>query len=118
MSGWNTIQRIRRLEEQATGLGLKFTNYKHDDMHGEHLALVPKDQGALPVYSRDAILFAGTLEAAAYWMQGVEWARNYDRMTINKNMDKQRERKEQDERGRQLMRTLKEGKLVTGDKND
>ena len=109
MSGWNTIRKIRNLEERADKLGLKFTAYKHDDMYGENVALIPKDSDALPIYSRDAVMFAGSLEGAAYWMQGVLWAREYDRLAVDRNLDKKRERKEQDERNKQLIKTLKDG---------
>jgi len=111
MSGWNHIRQIRKLEERADLLGMKFTAYKHDDMYGENVALVPKDRDALPIYSRDAELFAGSLEHADRFMQGVLWAREYDRMTIDRKMDDKRKRKEQDERNRQLMRMLKDEKL-------
>jgi len=39
------------------------------------------------------------------------WAREYDRMTIDRNLDKKRERKEQDERNMQIAKILKEEKL-------
>ena len=109
MAGWNQIQQVRKLEERADKLGLKFTAYKHDDMYGENVALIPKDSDALPIYSRDAVMFAGSLEGAAYWMQGVLWAREYDRLAVDRNLDKKRERKEQDERNKQLIKTLKDG---------
>ena len=48
MSGWNTIKTIRRLEERADKLEMKFTNNHHDDIYGETIALVPKDSDALP----------------------------------------------------------------------
>jgi len=111
MSGWNQIQQVRKLEERADKLGLKFTAYKHDDMYGESVALIPKDSNALPIYSRDAVMFAGSLEGAAYWMQGVMWAREYDRLTIDRKMDEKRERKEQDERNKQMVKILKEEKV-------
>ena len=111
MSGWNTIRKIRNLEERADKLGLKFTAYKHDDMYGENVALVPKDKDALPIYSRDAVLFAGSLEGADKFMQGVLWARDYDSMVIDKKMDDKRVRKEQDERNKQMVKILKEEKL-------
>jgi hypothetical protein len=111
MSGWNTIQQVRKLEERADKLGLKFTAYKHDDRYGDNVALVPKDNDALPIYSRDAVMFAGSLEGAGYWMQGVMWAREYDRMNTDRNLDKKRERKEQDERNMQIAKILKEEKL-------
>ena len=109
MSGWNTIKTIRKLEERADLLGMRFTAYKHDDLYGENVALVPKDQYALPIYTRDAVLFAGSLEAADKFMQGVLWAREYDRMTVDRNLDAKRVRKEQDERNRQMLKTLKDG---------
>ncbi|CAB4221369.1 hypothetical protein UFOVP1636_271 [uncultured Caudovirales phage] len=115
MAGWNTIQTIRKLEERADLLGLKFTSYKHDDMYGENVALVPKDRDALPIYSRDAVMFAGTLEHADRFMQGVLWARDYDTMVVDKNLAVKRERKEQDERNRQLLKMIKVVKPVTGD---
>ena len=111
MSGWNQIQQVRKLEERADKLGLKFGAYKHDDMYGESVALIPKDSNALPIYSRDAVMFAGSLEGAAYWMQGVMWAREYDRMAVDRHLDKKRERKEQDERNKQMVKILKEEKL-------
>ena len=111
MSGWNQIQQVRKLEERADKLGLKFSQYKHDDSFGANVALIPKDQDALPIYTRDAELFAGTLEGAAYWLQGIAWAREYDRMVIDRKMDAKRARKEQDERNKQLVKMLKDEKL-------
>ena len=113
MSGWNQIQQVRKLEERADKLGLKFGAYKHDDMYGESVALIPKDSNALPIYSRDAVMFVGSLEGADCWMRGVLWAREYDRMAVDRNLDKKRERKEQDERNQQLAKTLKDGKMPT-----
>ena len=111
MSGWNTIQQVRKLEERADKLGLKFGAYRHDDSFGANVALIPKDSDALPIYSRDAVMYVGTLEGADSWMRGVLWAREYDRMTIDRKMDEKRERKEQDERNKQLAKILKEEKL-------
>ena len=116
MSSWNTIKTIRRLEERADKLGMKFTNNRHDDIYGELVALVPKDSDALPIYCRDAQLFVGTLESAASWMQGVLWARDYDSMVIDKKLDDKRKRKEQDERNRQLVRILKNEKIALVEK--
>jgi hypothetical protein len=115
MSGWNTIQRIRNLEEKIDLLGFKFAKSKHGDWTDSHgaLSLVPKDLDALPMYSRDAELFVGSLERLEDWLAGVQWARDYDRM-CKISTDKAREAAEQKERNRQLMRTLKEGKRVEG----
>ena len=111
MAGWGTIRRIRDLEQRAELLGMRFTAYKHDTVYGENIALVPMDQDALPIYTRDAVLFAGSLEAADQFMQGILWARNYDSMVVDKNIDAKRARKEQQERNQQLIRRLSDKKL-------
>ena len=115
MAGWNTIERIRRIEEQIDKLGFKFSKSKHSDWSEDHgaLSLVPKDHEALPIYSRDAELFVGSLERLEDWMAGVRWAREYDMMLKLSDEDK-RDKAEQKEKNRILMRTLKEGKRVEG----
>lgn len=115
MSGWNTIQRVKRIEEEIDKLGFKFAKSKHTDWSEDHgaLSLLPKDHDALPMYTRDAELFVGSLERLEDWINGVRWAREYDRMLKISDDDK-RVKAEQKERNRQLMRTLKEGKRVEG----
>jgi hypothetical protein len=115
MAGWNTIERIRRLEEQIDKLGFKFAKSKHSDWSEDHgaLSLRPKDPDALPIYSRDAELFIGSIERLEDWLAGVRWAREYD-MMLKLSDEKKRTAAEQKERNRQLMRTLKEGKRVEG----
>ena len=109
MTGWNQIRQIRKLEERADMLGMKFAPYRHNDYNEDNVSLIPKDQDSLPIYTRDAILFAGSLEGADQFMQGVMWAREYDRMVVDRNIDAKRVRKEQDERNRQMLKTLKDG---------
>ena len=70
------------------------------------VALKPRDE-CLPVYSRDAEVFVGTLEALEHWLQGLHFARKYDSMLMGKNFDAQRQRKEQDYRNRQLLNKIK-----------
>ena len=115
MSGWETVQRIKRVEQLIDELGFKFAKSKHSDWSDSHgaLSLKPKDPDALPIYNRDAELFIGTVERLEDWLAGVQWAREYDRM-LKLTDDKKRTAAEQKERNRQLMRTLKEGKRVEG----
>jgi hypothetical protein len=54
-------------------------------------------------------VFVGTIEELEMWLRGLQWARNYDRMLFGLRHDKNRERKEQDERNRQLVAILKTG---------
>jgi len=115
MSGWNTIERVRRLEEIVDALGFKFAKSKHSEWNNDHgsLCLKPKDPDALPIYNRDAELYVGSIEGLETWLAGVRWAREYD-MMLRLSDDKKRSAAEQKERNRQLMRTLKEGKRVEG----
>ena len=118
MAGWNTIERIRRIEEAVDKLGFKFSKSKHSDWSDDHgaLSLVPKDHEALPIYSRDAELFVGSLERLEDWLAGVRWAREYD-MMLRLSNDTKRARREQDERNKNLLNSIKEGKLVQGTAN-
>lgn len=108
MSGYNAILKIRRIEEQVSKLGFQLAhaqnNYQNE--FGDVVALVPKDIDSVPIYARDAEIFIGTLEQLDIWLRGVEWARNYDRM-LGVGDDKKRERKEQDERNRRIVKILK-----------
>jgi hypothetical protein len=115
MSGWNTIERIRRIEKQIDALGFKFSKSKHSAWSDDHgaLSLVPKDPDALPIYSREAELFIGSVERLEDWLAGVRWAREYD-MMLKLGDDKKRAAAEQKERNRQLMRVLKDGRRVDG----
>jgi hypothetical protein len=111
MSGWNTIQRMKRVEQAVDELGFKFSKSKHSDWTEDHgaLSLVPKDTEALPIYSRDAELFVGSLERLEDWLAGVKWARDYDTM-LHISDDNKRARKEQDVRNKSLLTKIKEAK--------
>jgi len=115
MAGWNTIEQIRNVEKQIDELGFRFAKSKHSDWSDDHgaLSLKPKDPNALPIYSRDAELFIGTVERLEDWLAGVRWAREYD-MLLRLSDEKKRSAAEQKERNRQLMRMIKEGKRVEG----
>jgi hypothetical protein len=115
MSGWETIQKIKRVEQLIDELGFKFAKSKHSDWSDNHgaLSLKPKDPDALPIYSRDAELFIGSVERLEDWLAGVRWAREYDSM-LKLSDETKRTKAEQKERNRQLMRTLKEGKRMEG----
>lgn len=111
MSGYNTVLKIRRLEEKCNQLGFMFCHAKHyHHEFGDVIALKPKDIDSLPIYSRDAELFIGTLEELEYWVRGVEWAREYDNM-LNVSNSKKREDKEQLVRNRKLFSILKNEKI-------
>jgi hypothetical protein len=112
MTGYSDILRIKRLEKEAHEMGFRLGNPKNGHYsreYGDLIAVFPRDD-KLPVYSRDAELFTGTLESLEIWMRGVEWARQYDLLLKVSNTEK-RERKEQDERNRQIVSHLKNEEL-------
>ena len=114
MSGYNLIRKIRYLEEECDKLGFKITSTKdYVNIYGDVVALKPKAD-CLPIYSRDAELFVGTIEDLERWIQGFHFARKYDSMLFGTKHDTNRDRKEQDLRNKKLMDTIKEGKLQDG----
>lgn len=107
MAGYSLVQKIRRLEQNLDQLGLIMCNGSHYYRdYGDVVAVRPKDADSLPVYSRDAELFVGTIEALEHWIQGIEWARNYDRMLFGRRHNDNRARKEQQYRNEELVKIL------------
>ena len=112
MSGYNTVLKIRRLEQEIDALGFRWGNSKHGSWgsreYGDVIALYPKDEESLPVYSRDAELFIGTIEEMEVWLRGFQKCQEYHRMLIGRNFEEKVKRKEQDYRNQQLLRKIKE----------
>ena len=112
MSGYNLVRKIKFLEEECDKLGFKMCQAQHFQKEfGDLLALKPKDIESLPPYSRDAEIFIGTLNDLERWLQGIEWARKYDRMLFGVKHDEKRVRKEQDFRNEVLVKILKSEKV-------
>lgn len=113
MSGYNTILKCERIKERADKLGFMLCYPKHGwgEVRGDYVAIKPKDQDSLPIYSRDAELFSGTIDDLNSFFAGLEWARDYDRMLKVSN-EKKRERKEQDVRNAMTIQRLKSEKVL------
>lgn len=111
MSGYHTVIKIRRLEQEIDALGFRWGNSKRGAYggydYGDVVALFPKED-SLPIYSRDAELFTGTIEQLDIWLQGFKQAREYDRMLMGKTHETKRTRFEQDYRNRELMKKIKQ----------
>jgi hypothetical protein len=113
-TNWSKLQQIKRVEELATSLGFELTagrdTWQRDG--GNLIYLVPLDD-KLPHYSRGAEIYQGTIEDISIWLDGLKWAHEYDEM-IKLSSDKKRAEREQVERNRQLLKTIKTGKLAQG----
>jgi hypothetical protein len=107
MLGYNNILKVRRFEERVHGMGLRIGYPRYQPgTGGDMLSLMPRDH-EWPLYSRDAEMFIGTIDSATSWLDGLDLARNYDDMLKVCSRTK-RERKEQDYRNKELLRTIKE----------
>lgn len=108
MSGYNFVLQLRRFEKEIDRLGFRMAYPKTGSREYDCISLMPKDEDSLPVYSRDAELFVGTIAQAEEWIRGIEWARTYD--TLLKISDsKKREKHEQSVRNRKLVNTIAGG---------
>ena len=113
-TNWNTVQKIKRIEAMANKMGFEFSPGRDRYLDGgEGIYLVPLGD-ALPHYRRGAEIFSGSVEDIGTWLEGLLWARNYDEMLRVSN-EKKRTEREQAERNKQLMKTIKSGKKVEGD---
>jgi len=113
MSGYEIILQIKRIEAKCNELGFLITkvrDYNNGFGFGD-LAIIPKDNQSLPPYSRDAEIFVGTVNELERWLEGIEWARKYDRMLFGVKHDEKRVRKEQDFRNEVLVKILKSEKV-------
>lgn len=113
--GWTDIQRIKRVEARANALGFELANgdagWASTDVFS---SIHVKPAGdLLPIYSRNATFFSGSIESIQSWLDGIEWARHYDEVLKLTN-NKKRDTKEQQVRNQHLLATIKQGKLVQG----
>jgi hypothetical protein len=117
MTGFYDVIKLRRIEKELDELGFMLCQPKRgwNDTDMNYVAIKPKDNDALPIYSRDSELFIGTLEDLNVWLRGVEWARQYDEL-LRLSTGKRRARKEQDERNRQMVKRLKDEEIVRRDR--
>jgi hypothetical protein len=113
MSGYNLIRKIRYLEEECHKLGFQICHARHfNNEFDDVLALKPRDD-CLPIYSRDAEVFIGTIEELNRWIQGFQFARKYESMIMGSKHDAARDRKEQDYRNKVLLKRIETGRLET-----
>lgn len=109
MAGYQSVLNLRRLEAEVDALGFMMCHPKHNSWTTDLdlVAIKPKDNTSLPIYTRDAEMFQGTLEQLRTWMQSVKWAREYDSM-LKVSDDKKRSKKEDEERARQFSQQQKQ----------
>jgi len=108
MPGILYLRSLEKLKLALDDLGLRMAAPKYGMRDRDVVALVPKDAHSLPMYSRELELFVGDLDEVAYWVEGVQWARNYDQALFGKNLNKNREKKENSVRHRRLVDILKQ----------
>lgn len=110
MAGWNTIKLLRSLEERTAKIGLyirhsRFGFEYERENNIDVVGLYPAED-CLPQYSRDSEVYTGTLEDVKKFVDGIEWARQYDEM-LGLSSETKRSRKEQNVRNKQLADAIK-----------
>lgn len=92
--GMNMIERIEHVRELADFFGFRLGRAPHCSFGDniDTIALFPKGD-RLPTYSRDACLFTGNLNEVENFLDGIRWARNYDKI-IGSCTDQRREQYE------------------------
>lgn len=91
--GLDMIERIDRVRASVDRLGFRMGKTPYQAVADiDTITLYPKDN-CLPVYSRDAALFTGTLLDLERWLAGLDWARQYDSY-LGAMSDKRREQYE------------------------
>ena len=76
---------------------------------GDTVCVKPRGD-SLPIYSRDAELFTGSVESLEVWLRGIEWARKYDSLLLGDRHDQRRLRKEQDYRNDLMLKQIRTGR--------
>lgn len=110
MTGYATIEKYKFVLYRLNQIGLTIAKSKYGDVITQMSVMPMQDtvEETVPIYSRDAELFIGTLEEIEFWIYGVEWARQYDMVLFGKKHNDNRKRKEQDVRNRNLVDKLKQ----------
>ncbi len=73
MTGYSTYTRWQRIEDWAKKLGFRLANPKHGWDGETDLVALYADGDSLPIYARDAEIFAGTFSQVETFLTG--WVR-------------------------------------------
>lgn len=112
VAGWHLLRTFREVEERANDLGLKFAPSRYSGMDFDTIALIPLDEH-LPIYNREAEVFQGTLQDINKWLQGVEWARNYDDL-MKVSTNEKRQTAERKFQQRELVKVIRDSEKSKG----
>jgi hypothetical protein len=107
-TGYDTVQLYERVLEKLNELGLAIGKPLYGD-NSKQISVVPIQdtvKDSVPVYNREAHLFTGSLEDVENWIDGVEWARQYDMLLFGKKHNDNRKREEQNVRNKKLSKKL------------
>jgi hypothetical protein len=112
VAGWQLLKSFRDVEARANKIGLKFAPSKYSGMEFDTIALMPLNE-YLPIYNREAEVFAGTLQDIDKWLRGVEWSRNYDDL-MKVSTHEKRKVAEEKYKQREFLKAIQDGKKSKG----
>jgi len=115
MSGYSTYTRWQRIEAQAKILGFRLGNPKSGNWGGvgdhDMVALYP-DGTALPVFSRDSEIYAGSFSQIETFMNGWTRARQYDYILRLSNNEKRKKAEAKEVERQRLAKEREEKKKM------
>jgi hypothetical protein len=106
MNGYSLVRQVHDLEKELHDMGMRwgFSMFGDRSQFGDRVAVYARDD-ELPIFSRDAELFTGTIDEVSSWLEGVQWAQRYDHM-LGVSDTKRRQKREQNVRNAQLLAVL------------
>jgi len=105
MIDYNTIKQVKEFESRIKALGFQMVPYKWASKVN-YITLIPAEDH-YPMFARDAAIASGTLEDLSFFLNGLEWMKQYHYM-LKVADDTKVSKKEQMIRNRQLMDKLGE----------
>lgn len=109
-AGMHVYSRLKTIEERAKEFGFRFCHSRYGNLRDiDTIALAPYDQ-QLPIYSRDAEIYAGPLGQIEAFLHGIEFAKRYYSQ-LNLIDDTKVLRKEQDYRNRKMLNDIKDSNV-------
>ena len=102
---YDDVSMVLRVVEELNELGLKMLGSGTLNAGPLIVVVVDPQSDKLPIYTRGATVFRGTVEEIRFWLNGIEWARNYYTM-LKVVTPAKIEKSENNIRHKHLMKTL------------
>ena len=93
MIGMQEIRRVEKIKERLDNIGFRIVP---STLGNNMISISPKDEKCFPLLAKNATFLHGTLDDVERWLDGFQWARDYDRMLFGKTHNGKRVKKEEE----------------------